>query len=223
MKIENNYQCRACQYVLSHPVDACPVCTMQFYWMVLPNRSLKKSQTADYVIKMERIVNGRVSHEFLTHGGYLWLPYNFWEFCPDGDMLHEFNWISQVKFFQHEPSQKPAVDAAGPKEISPWETNPALPVFNSADLPASPARSTAPPEGTAIRAEAGSKKPGGLRPKQPLTDGPAHRDWFAPLMVLIFLIMLSLSYLVLRYHKNTRTPTIVPTSKVVFDDYKILS
>lgn len=119
MILDKEFQCQTCQYIMSHPVDACPVCNAQFYWMLAPYDPLDPSGVAHFITKMEMAVEGRTTREFLTHGGQLWLPHNFWDYNPDGEVLKEFPWIRHVRFLQHEGEgqvQSPSV----------YETNPGM-------------------------------------------------------------------------------------------------
>ncbi len=225
MHIDDEFQCRKCRYVLSHPVDACPVCSTQIYWMLVHAYPLKKSQIADYIMKMEQLVRGRTSREFLTHGGHLWLPHSFWDFNPNGDALHEFSWIKEVKLLQHEPVADRTDDE---KEVSPpvLDTNPGL----SITAPGLGTPSRTEPEGGGGSGRDGKK----TQPARNLESAPGggsttdtDDSWLdhvrVPFMILLFLILLSLSYLILHYHKNTKTRRTVPVSEVVTDEYPILS
>ena len=59
-----------------------------------------------------------------------------------------------------------------------------------------------------------------LAPKEPVSL--SQREWFAPLMLFLLLLLLSMSYLVLRYHKNTRFSGGLQ-SEVIADEFPVLS
>ena len=199
MIIPEEIQCRSCLYLSSHPVDACPVCGAQFYWLIVPTHQIGDGPIREYLSAMERLVEGRITREFLTHGGQLWLPHSFWNYNPNGDLLKEFSWISEIKFYQHDPEKEEEKSAPsnyrekGPRTI--WDTNP---------LPVIPTLAQAGAGGTESQAERPSRPRGSVPAKEaPPPPAPAFaRELLAPLMILIFFIFLSLSYLVLRYHKN---------------------
>ncbi len=203
---------------MSHPVDACPVCTAQFYWMLTPYDPLDPSRVADFITKMERAVEGRTTREFLTHGGQLWLPHNFWDHNPDGAILNDLPWIRQVRFLQHGADP----EAQAEPQPSVFETNPGMSLENvqltppkESPQPAAQPQAEAPKtqlethlaktESAAVRSSQETKKKKKSRPSARVKEPLIPSAVFAPLMVFLFLVLMSFSYLALRYHKNTRT------------------
>ncbi len=219
MILDKEFQCQTCQYIMSHPVDACPVCSAQFYWMLTPIDPLDPSRVADFITKMEKAVEGRTTREFLTHGGQLWLPHNFWDHNPDGAILSDLPWIRQVRFLQHGSDP----EAQAEPQPSVFETNPGM---SLEDFQLTPPKETAPPAAqplaaapktrvetspakaapvTARSPHEKKKKKIKTRPSARVKEPLIPNTVFAPLMVFLFLVLMSFSYLALRYHKNTRT------------------
>ena len=99
MKIQESFQCGACNSFLSHPIDTCPVCGDQFYWLLVTRDEPDREA---YLTRMQELMEGRASQDFLTHGGHLWLPHRFWDRCPTGEILEEYAWIKRVELVQHE-------------------------------------------------------------------------------------------------------------------------
>lgn len=125
MPIEN-YQCRACKYVLSDPVDLCPVCNAQFYWMLIPKEPPQPEQVSHFVEVMNAVAQGHTNRQFLTHGGHFWLPHLFWSNDPEGLSLEKFSWFGQLRFFQHESQEQRVEEKRQSAEPNPWDTNPRL-------------------------------------------------------------------------------------------------
>lgn len=231
MQIQKGFQCKSCNSFLSHPIDACPVCGDQFYWLIHTEGSLDATQRTAYVGAMLNLMEGAVTEAFLTHGDRLWLPYQFWSKSPNGEVLNEFPWMIDLELFQHtgndaeDPVGEVVVDDE-PEEPNPWDTVPkmALPDFSKMEKekpkptvpePA-PAAETladeprvipAPEPRKASVAAVSEPKPRAERPVKEPTQNPL-KQLFVPLMIFLFLLFLSLSYLVLRYHKNHMVPVV---------------
>lgn len=231
MHIPTEIPCQACQYVTSHPVDACPVCGTQFYWMVIAKESAARPPTEAFIAKMESLVEGNITREFLTHGGHIWLPHAFWDFSPHGDAIHEFSWIAEIRCLQHGSMEKPKkwsnrTEATQDQESSPWDTQPSLPSQIPRRVGADPASRRFMVDGaartdhkeaeTAARASGGPAHP---RPSERKENqrGFFPRELFAPLMILIFFFLLSLSFLVLRYQKNQQAASRLPSKDVTYE------
>lgn len=224
MQIQKGFQCKSCHSFLSHPIDACPVCGDQFYWLVHVDGPLDISQRNAYVGTMINLMEGTVTEAFLTHGDQLWLPYQFWTSSPTGEALAEFPWIKDLELFQHvghgaeEQLDGPEPEAA--EDPNPWDTVPkmAIPDFTDIEEPEPVAApEEVKPEARARTKPKRSKPP---RPKQKPPKAKAAtagargkggarsmvREFFVPMMIFLFFLFLSLSYLVLRYHKNHMVP-----------------
>ena len=132
MQIQKGFQCTSCHSFLSHPIDACPVCADQFYWLVVTREALTQPQVAAFVAAMVNLAEGRVTEAFLTHGERLWLPYNFWAQDPAGASLDEFPWVEDLELFQHAAGEVDEAVATAVYEPKPWETLPkqAVPDFS---------------------------------------------------------------------------------------------
>ncbi len=237
MKIQKGFQCKSCSSFLSHPVDVCPVCSDQFYWRIVPEAPVDGLQRDAFVASMVNLAEGRVTPEFLTHGGHLWLPYRYWGIDPSGNALLEFSWLDDLEVFQHD-SQKAAKSSAEPEkkqEPAPWDTIPKLEVPDFTQYKPEPKAAVA-----TTSAEPRETEPGSVRasdaPDQrnararmpervpsPSLLGLLRGDLFVPLMIFLFLVLLSLSYLVLRYHKNQLTPLAPQTHLEVSDERNLLS
>ncbi len=213
MQIPTEINCQACQYLTSHPVDACPVCGTHFYWLVIPSETPGKAATEDFLVKMEQLVEGHITRDFLTHGGRLWLPHTFWDSSPNGDAIRDFSWITEIRCLQHGSAEKPkkwsSQTAEKSKEKgSPWDTKPTLPsdLLKRVRQEAEAAAARADGRETPHRKEAAPKPPPlphpRIEPKGKIREGVFPREFLAPLMMLVFFLLLSLSFLVLRYHKN---------------------
>lgn len=227
--IPKSFTCKACKSLLSHPIDACPICGDQFYWLVEPKGELSQSLKEDFVRRMEQLVEGRASREFLTHGGYLWLPHRFWECDAEGESLADLDWAVRLELFQHESvaEQTPESRAseAAKKPRTAWDTIPKAPLPHFAQVrPTVKAESEAKrPEYSAPAPPSSAPAPPAAAPAETLARGrliPA--PLFAPLMVLAFFLLLSLSYLVLRYHKNTRPVSLRAASAEVANESALL-
>ncbi len=195
MNIEKDYQCRACGYFFSHPVDVCPVCSDQFYWLLSTAYAPNDDQKLDYIVAMEHVVEGRVTRNFITHDNRLWLPPTYWNFDPNGEALQGFPWIDELRLYQH---------VASPKEPSPYDTNPGLSPFQPSDKPLSEddgqrLSRVLKPSPTPVQARSGNAAPRST-PKQAPPRRSFLDEWFAPLMVFIFFAFLSLAYLNLKRH-----------------------
>ncbi len=202
MKIQDSVQCHACNSILSHPVDACPVCGDQFYWLVTTKNKPTQNEKEGYLVRMEELVEGRASREFLNHDGHLWLPYRFWDSNPNGEILDSFTWIDGVQLFQHESEINNV-------PVRDYDTLPKIPIPEWVrDGPSAlDKKKTIPKE---PRKQEQPLKPAPV--SEPVNDsylaGPIiPAQMFLPLMVFLFLIFLSFSYLTLRYHKNHRWPS----------------
>ncbi|MDJ0839605.1 MAG: hypothetical protein QNK37_24000 [Acidobacteriota bacterium] len=223
MKFQESFQCKACSSYLSHPIDTCPVCGDQFYWLVHPHRPPVQDERDAYVSRMQTLVEGKATPEFMTHGNLLWLPHRFWDFNPTGEVLNEFEWLREVELVQHDgedrEEQKPNV----------WDTLPGRPVpdlsiretvkgkavetLRADPLPSDPveARAVVSRRDKLAGHLSAAEVPGQTAPTGRSTSASAPpsgkaiipKQMFAPLMILIFFIFLSGSYIVLRYHKNT--------------------
>lgn len=240
MKIQKGFQCKSCSSFLSHPVDVCPVCGDQFYWRIVPTAPVNEPQRDAFVASMINLTEGRVTPEFLTHGGHIWLPYRFWGSDPSGVALLEFNWIDDLEVFQHD-SQKTAkreAEAKAKQEPAPWDTIPKMeaPDF-SQYTPETTVAASQSQERPAPRAAAQPLAPVAATEKAPSTPQPARAnpaspsflqqlrgDLFVPMMIFLFLILLSISYVVLRYHKNRMTPLAPPRTHLeAIDERNLLS
>ena len=227
MELPKEYHCEACDYVLSHPIDSCPICGDQFYWRLNTRRPLTPEQRHGYLQTVEEVIGRPVNKAFVAHGGQVWLPHNFWNFDPNGRVLDRLLWATGIEKYQHKKSER-TQEPTRKKDPSTWDTNPGflLPEhiqreFASAskDEPAavSPHSEQRPDDGLP------TSKKGPSPPGDPGVAGPgipSMSDFFAPLMILIFFLFLSLSYLSLRYHKNTK-PTTAET-EVVADENTVL-
>lgn len=125
MHLPQNLQCNACQYSLNHPVDVCPICNEQFYWLVVPRYTLDEAEIQDYCSRMTQLTEGRITEAFLTHGGHLWLPHNFWECDPNGISLKTLTWVDRVKYFQHATAEGADQPTSREPEPAVWDTQPA--------------------------------------------------------------------------------------------------
>jgi len=195
MRIEKDYQCRACNYFFSHPVDVCPICGDQFYWLLVAADPPSRDQTLDFIVQMEHVVQGRVTREFITHNNQLWLPPNYWNFEPEGEALKRIPWVAEIRLYQH---------VAPEKEPSPWETNPGMKLdLPLVSTPAEPseamARAAPPPEAPQPAAAAA--------PQSNAADGRGWGVFYAPLMVFLFLIFLAGAFMVLQYHRVASAPS----------------
>lgn len=242
MQIQKGFQCQSCNSFLSHPIDACPVCSDQFYWMIVPKTTVTGSQQQAFVAAMVNLVAGGVTEEFLTHGGQLWLPYRFWDQDPAGESLAEFSWIDNLELFQHS-NNSGQVEPEEKAEPNPWDTVPkmALPDLSKRpeELQAKSAAAASPeiaPEPTPTPSATPRSKPqqdsapkqaaatptSKEKPKAKSNEGkrslfPAHL--FVPTMIFLFFLLLSLSYLALRYHKNQMAP-LAPTQTFMEVDHE---
>ena len=214
LHIPKSFTCKACKSLLSHPIDACPICGDQFYWLVIPKGELTQDQKDEFVVKMEHLVEGKASREFLTHGGYLWLPHRFWDFNAEGDTLAAFDWAVKLELFQHETSEGDHKERLAPpkKEPSAWDTLPKAPLPHFAQV----RRQLEDTEEN----EAAAPPPPADEPVAPAMLIPA--PMFAPLMALLFFIFLSLSYLMLLYHKNNRPAAVQTPSTEVANEAALL-
>ncbi len=249
MKIQKGFQCKSCSSFLSHPVDVCPVCSDQFYWRVVPAAPVSEPRREAFVASMINLAEGRVTPEFLTHGGHLWLPYRFWGNDPSGSALLEFGWIDDLEVFQHD-HQKPAkqeTESKSKQEPAPWDTIPKVEapdfsqykpetktVADQAPRPAAVAAAAVAAAAVAATAGqspvaapeqvAGPSRPERVNPSSPSFLEQLRGDLFVPMMIFLFLLLLSISYVVLRYHKNRMTPLAPPQTHLeAIDDRNILS
>ncbi|CAM2067683.1 hypothetical protein SCOR_20035 [Sulfidibacter corallicola] len=97
----SSFDCKGCGSAIFDPVDACPACGEHFFWRVVPKRKPSKSEEAQFVIALLRAVGHDVSPEFLTHGGHIWLPDQFWRTDPEGALLRPYDWIASIEPHQH--------------------------------------------------------------------------------------------------------------------------
>ena len=301
-----SYQCRACKYVLSDPVDVCPVCNAHFYWMLIPHKSPDNKEIDHFISEMNVVVGGQTNRTFLTHGEHFWLPHTFWSCDPEGKSLSRFAWIADVRFMQHESEEQRLDHKRQGANPNPWDTNPGIAVADVApelishdgeelvvldDEPRPDARpitlatvhnqswpdsagivveedqllgDTAPHPTVQPPASVGFDEIGALdesvfsespksegamtakstapvsapkpltrmRRKQPPPATPRSRKavWFLPVMLFLFFILLSLSWLVLLYYRNTRplpenvvSERIIDSPEVEIHGNKILS
>lgn len=195
---EREYQCMICHHFVDHPVDACPVCGDPFYWRVIPAFNLKNAQAIAFLQMMEDLVESNVDRAFLTHGGHLWLPHNFWQYADDGEILDSFAWIKRIDLVQHTNPEKSAHFEAGGAESFPTD---------EADGEDRPGFDTNPTPMPALKNEAV-----GVMPDEPLVQRKRARTsafrfdpaWTAPLAIALFLLTLAFSYFALQAHKNLR-------------------
>jgi len=204
MKIQDSVQCHACNSILSHPVDACPVCGDQFYWLVTTKSKPSENEKESFLARMEELVEG-ASREFLNHDNHLWLPYRFWDNNPSGETLDSFSWISGVQLFQHETELADV-------PVSEYDTLPKIPIPEWVRAGPSGADGKK-PHPHPIEARPEHQVPKQHRapapsPSRAMIEDPTSpiipSQMFLPLMIFLFLILLSFSYLTLRYHKNHR-------------------
>ena len=221
MQFQKGFQCRSCQSFLSHPIDLCPVCGDQFYWRVVTKGPLAEASKIAFFQIMEDQVDGNVSRDFLCHGGELWLPYRFWDTNPSGDLLGQFSWMQDLELFQHQTNAQVQAEPQ-PKE-SEWDTIPKASVLDLEQMKAAreatsetpPTQEPLPKQQTPEVAPAQTRRPSPILSarKKPSAASARKRqpffhwsEWFAPVMVLLLLLLLSCSYLSLRYHKNQMKP-----------------
>ena len=181
----------------------------------------------EFVTKMERLVKGQITRDFLTHGGRFWLPYTFWDCSPDGDAILEFSWITEVRCLQHGATEKPKKWGASRKktedqEGSPWDTKPSLPSDMLDRVRKEAGAAMTRPVRNAASPPSSKTKPAAQAGPQISQDRQSHRGVFprkllAPLMMLLFFLLLSLSYLVLRYHKNRQVVSRPPPEDVTHE------
>lgn len=223
MDLYREFQCGACDYYFSHPIDRCPICGDQFFWLVTTQGNLAPSERQEYVSSMVRLGGMGVTEEFLTHRDRLWLPYNFWEVDPGGETLEAMAFVRDIKLYQHKKKAGDHADTTT-RALS-FETNPSMPVLTERDIQQPVAKSyeqsfaepiqqpisqasghqTSVAQATVqvpqqALAQSGNPKPVGSEELQPITS----REWLPPVLIFIFLILMSLSFLVLRYQKNVR-------------------
>lgn len=229
MQIEKGFQCHSCHIALSYPLDACPLCGDQFYWMVLVSGTVPEQARKQYVVAMCALSED-VTEEFLTYDDQLWLPYQFWEYCPTGEVLRAFTWIVDLQLFQHqgkpgssEPAQQAEQASTQAKQGSVLdsvpETRSQLDRMGQANEEPSPQ--------LAAQMPASRRKKPNKRPKQmgrrDIQHGIKHADLLKPTLVFLFFVLLSLSYLVLRYHKNHMVPIPQAPVEEVSNERPILS
>jgi hypothetical protein len=205
MRIDKEFQCRACDYVVSHPIDACPVCQAHFYWMPEADEELSPEQIEEFVEGMNVLVEGRTTREFIMHDGHLWLPHNFWDYCPDGSALDRFSWIRGIRFLQHK--KEVAETSRDSLDENSWDTSPSYPIIEQSvprqdeypsdrDTRSLPVQTPAKP--TAARH--------GVRPRPAaVSPGSGRSNAFLPVMIFLCFLLLTLSYFVFS-----------PSSSVIF-------
>lgn len=208
-------QCSVCAYIMDHPVDACPVCGEPFYWLILARGTIQESQKTAFFQIMEDVVEGNIDLDFLQHGGHLWLPHNFWQYCADGSILETFPWILDVRLIQRPNPQKEQYFRDNPQaKPEPQE------VHDQSVQPAAPAAPLQEPEDPRpVPALAAPAQPVG-EPKLHFSVAQNQWSWdslFRPLMIGLFFVFLAASYLALLYHRNTRTPTQAPPAEVTHE------
>lgn len=237
MQLPDTIQCNRCRSFLSHPLDHCPVCNDQFYWLVKTRDIVDPEAKMAFLREMELMAGGHVTSEFLTHGGQLWLPHQFWSKDASGQALSAFPWIIGLEHHQHEnpnddwekhqsrEAQRLQQEAQRQEEPTeqpkPWDTIPNMPLPDFSDIEArkqqaqADAKNNVPQEPQPTTKKAPSKAPEKKaqktksKDKQPFMLSPA----FKPTMVFLFFLFLSASYLVLRYHKNHMLPQVPETSQ----------
>jgi len=235
MDLPESFQCRACQSFLSHPIDNCPVCGDQLYWMLVWSEEPDDLQRKDYLDRVIALVDGRASREFLTHGDLLWLPHRFWDCDPTGELLDTLDWVTGIELHQHDAEDRRAAPDDEfdtlpkmpiPKYVAETVHGEAVETLRARVVPER-AEERNPPDATQPVAPAASTPRSEPGVDTPLARGSSRvlsADLFVPLMIFLFLCLLSLSYLVLRYHKNTRAQpaAAAPTEEVSNDANPVL-
>lgn len=195
---DREYQCDICQHFFDHPVDACPVCGEPFYWLVVPAQTPSETQRIAFLQIMEDAVEGNIGRDFLTHGGNLWLPHNFWQYAGDGTILNTFAWIQNVQLIQHSNPQKSSyfdsqADLSGEDEGGPG--------FDTQPIPLE----------SVHQAEERSVQPSPLsKPREILNKDrilavsakAGARELWPPIAIASFLILLGISYFCLCAQHN---------------------
>lgn len=225
------YQCEACDYYFSHPIDRCPICGDQFFWLVSTARELRADEKLTFVATMKNLCGAGVTEAFLTHRDRLWLPYNFWEKDPGGETLQPWSYVKGVKLFQHK-KQKASNASDSTARAGVFDTKPAMvaqPQWESLNAfsPGSISPGLKPESHVQqiqplhqYRAEPASEK---INQPMDTSEPIGVQDWLPPVLIFVFFLLLSLSFLVLRYHRNVRAPQVSSYSEVVSYDHSILS
>ena len=122
----NQYTCNKCDYSVDHPIDTCPVCGAVFYWLVRASRDLDQAEKDQFQAEMDRLMEGRISAEYMFHGGKIWLPHAFWHYHPTGDPLKLFSWIQDLQLVQYKKSAGKSIVSEGQKakKTTGYDTNP---------------------------------------------------------------------------------------------------
>jgi len=195
--------CAVCAYLMDHPVDACPVCGEPFYWLILPRVSPQEPQKRAFFQIMEDVVEGSVDWDFLQHGDHLWLPHNFWQYCPDGNILESFPWILDIRLVQRPNPQKQKFFVDKPKSEEPIQE--ALESESPDSSIPDPTDASGDSHPIPLTSPSPSAKP--QAPPNQFVIVPNQWNWdliFRPLMIALFFVFLAASYFALLFHRNTR-------------------
>lgn len=235
MEHYREYQCGACDYYFSHPIDRCPICGDQFFWLLMTHDRVAPSERAHFVSQMKTLGGSGVTEEFLTYRDRMWLPYNFWEKDPGGESLQSWSFIKDVKLYQHKRKETPKdEDDTTVREVG-FETNPAHPVLKLTDLTSRPREQ--PQQEVTLTPSRNDQQMGASTPalpsyqaqapiapqapkSSPVETAPASlgpREWLPPILIFVFFLLLSLSFLVLRYHKNDRHTDVSQNFEATYD------
>lgn len=228
------YQCSACDYYFSHPIDRCPICSDQFFWLLVPHQNLLESERLGYIDQMKNLGGAGVTEEFLTYRNRLWLPYNFWEVDPGGELLARWSFIKEIKLYQHKKNSSDEDTETFRDAV--FDTNPAINPQQYMDFQSQHAAPKQEP--AAFLSDTPKAIPSPWQPAPAVVKAPAPQgavvasvndgaeltlaDWLPPVLIFVFFMLLSLSFLVLRYYKNTQTPIAVSHIEAVYE-YPILS
>lgn len=219
MQYQHDYQCDACGYYLSDPVDQCPVCSDRFYWLLETKDLVSREERRQFVAEMVAMGGIGNSEQFLTHGEHLWLPPSFWETDAEGTMLTAYPWIIGLKLFQHEQQEPQRTQTIGNRAVLEADTA-SMPTIDPQRLPQADGRqeatntlgkprnrTKAKPQVLSARDETASGWPGQL---------------LAPVAIFLFFVMLSLSYVTLRIQGNAMANTAYVVDQEVGDEGSIL-
>jgi len=235
MEHYREYQCGACDYYFSHPIDRCPICGDQFFWLLMTDGQVEATQKQGFVSRMIALGGTGVTEEFLTFRDRLWLPYNFWEKDPGGESLHAWPFVKDVKLYQHKKKTSEKKEDDTTIREAGFETNPAHPipdfsaVANQNAGPSRPEVTLAPsrndnPMGASTPALSPYQPSAPVEPMAPprpqAEPSPANlgiKDWLPPILIFVFFMLLSLSFLVLRYHRNDSRSNVSLNFEATYD------
>lgn len=219
---QQNETCQACSAPIRVAQDACPSCAAHLFWLVVPKRPLSALERKQFVTEMLGLTQQSIDQDYLDVDGNLWLPSDFWQQDPHGDSLRIFPWLSKLELHQHAQANQStttsttiyATDVTSlPSEadepLFAAEEQDTLPGVTEAELAqreqqAQPRQAEQMPLTAPAEQSTRAKPRPQSRPKiTSATLAPPPKP-IAPVAILLFFVLLGLSYLSLYVQRNQR-------------------